>query len=167
VHRILQNWRDVVIESRSLEATACQVDNMRIADVFDESGLPANVIYAIDRPAKRSAGFKLSAGMQIPEELASKFKFARQKSKLAEPSAAPTSRSRTCTDSRTGSAKPVPPGPAVQPAHGSDRDERTRGRGPLASRLIVRSYDDNARRQCAETADRARSTHDAGIWIAE
>jgi hypothetical protein len=32
---------------------------------------------------KRAVGFKLSMGMDIPEELATKFKFARQKSKLA------------------------------------------------------------------------------------
>ena len=32
---------------------------------------------------KRAVGFKLSDGMEVPEELASRFKFARQKSKLA------------------------------------------------------------------------------------
>ena len=33
--------------------------------------------------AKRAAGFELSDGMEVPEELAEKFEFARQKSKLA------------------------------------------------------------------------------------
>ena len=34
-------------------------------------------------PEKRAVGFKLSDGMEIPDELASSFKFARQRSKLA------------------------------------------------------------------------------------
>jgi hypothetical protein len=50
--------------------------------VFYESGLSINVMYALDDGGKRAVGFKLSDGMDIPEELSS-FKFARQKSKLA------------------------------------------------------------------------------------
>jgi hypothetical protein len=83
VHRILEEERDIVISSRPLEATAFQVENIRIAYVFYESGLSINVMYTIDDPKKRAVGFKLSEGMEIPEELASRFKFARQKSKLA------------------------------------------------------------------------------------
>ena len=51
--------------------------------MFYESGLSINVAYTMDDPAKRAVGFKLSDGMEIPTELASRFKFARQKSKLA------------------------------------------------------------------------------------
>jgi hypothetical protein len=40
-------------------------------------------MYSIDDPNKRAVGFKLSNGMQVPQELASRFKFASQKSKLA------------------------------------------------------------------------------------
>ncbi len=83
VHRILQEERDIVIESRPLEASAFQVENIRMAYVFYESGLSINVMYTLDSPAKRAIGFKLSEGMDVPTELASKFKFARQKSKLA------------------------------------------------------------------------------------
>lgn len=83
VHRILQEERDIVIESRPLEASAFQVENIRIAYVFYESGLSINVMYTLDGPAKRAVGFKLSDGMDVPTELASRFKFARQKSKLA------------------------------------------------------------------------------------
>jgi hypothetical protein len=83
VQRILKEERDIVISSRPLEATAFQVDNTRIAYVFYESGLSINVMYTIDDPKKRAVGFKLSEGMDVPEELASRFKFARQKSKLA------------------------------------------------------------------------------------
>jgi hypothetical protein len=82
VHRILKEERDIVISSRPLEATAFQVDNIRIAYVFYESGLSINVMYTVDDPKKRAVGFKLSDGMEGPAELAS-FKFARQKSKLA------------------------------------------------------------------------------------
>src|SRR3954468_13040924 len=83
VHRILKEERDIVIASRPLEATAFQVENLRIAYVFYESGLSVNVMYSLDGADKRAVGFKLSDGMEIPAELASSFKFARQKSKLA------------------------------------------------------------------------------------
>jgi hypothetical protein len=83
VHRILKEERDIVISSRPLEATAFEVENIRIAYVFYENGLSINVMYTVDSPAKRAVGFKLSEGMEIPAELASRFKFARQKSKLA------------------------------------------------------------------------------------
>ena len=54
-----------------------------MAYVFYQSGLSINVMYQIDPPKKRAVGFKLSEGMDIPEELETRFKFARQKSKLA------------------------------------------------------------------------------------
>ncbi|MFL5863239.1 MAG: phage tail protein [Solirubrobacteraceae bacterium] len=83
VHGILKKERDIVISSRPLEATAFQVENIRIAYVFYESGLSINVMYTIAAAGKRAVGFKLSEGMDVPPELASRFKFARQKSKLA------------------------------------------------------------------------------------
>lgn len=83
VHRILKEDRDIVIHSRPLEATRFQVENLRIAYVFYESGLSINVMYTIDDPKKRAVGFKLSDGMEVPAELAARFKFAKQKSKLA------------------------------------------------------------------------------------
>jgi hypothetical protein len=83
VHRILKEERDIVISSRPLEATAFQVDNIRMAYVFYESGLSINVMYTVDDSKKRAVGFKLSDGMEVPAELASRFKFARQRSKLA------------------------------------------------------------------------------------
>jgi hypothetical protein len=83
VHRVLKEERDIIISSRPLEATAFQVENIRMAYVFYESGLSINVMYTIDNPQRRAVGFKLSEGMDVPEELAARFKFARQKSKLA------------------------------------------------------------------------------------
>jgi hypothetical protein len=83
VHRILKEERDLVISSRPLEATSFEVDGLRMAYVFYESGLSINVMYAVEEGGKRAVGFKLSDGMEVPEELAERFKFARQKSKLA------------------------------------------------------------------------------------
>ncbi len=81
VGRILDEERDIVIESPPLEATSFEVEGIRWTYVFYESGLSINALYTLDGP-KRAVGFKLSEGMAIPEELSS-FKFARQKSKLA------------------------------------------------------------------------------------
>jgi len=83
VHRILREERDIVISSRPLEASAFQIENIRVAYVFCQSGLSVNVMYTIDDPTRRAVGFKLSEGMDVPAELASRFKFARGKSKLA------------------------------------------------------------------------------------
>ncbi|MCU1505973.1 MAG: hypothetical protein QOG18_2739 [Microbacteriaceae bacterium] len=83
VGRILKDERDIVIDSRPLEATAFEVAGTRMAYVFYDSGLSINVMYGIEDGQKRAVGFKLAEGMEVPEELASRFKFARQKSKLA------------------------------------------------------------------------------------
>jgi hypothetical protein len=82
--RYYKNKYDHVFTARPLEATAFEVDGIRMAYVFYESGLAINVMYTIADAGKRAVGFKLSEGMEVPEELAAAgFKFARQKSKLA------------------------------------------------------------------------------------
>lgn len=83
VHSVLAKERQLVIASKPLEATIFQVENIKWAHVFYESGLAINVLYTLDDPKKRAVGFKLSDGMEVPEELEGRFKFARQKSKLA------------------------------------------------------------------------------------
>ena len=83
VARVLEEERGIVIASPALEATEFEVDGVRMAYVFYESGLSINVMYTIAEGGKRAVGFKLSDGMEVPEELAERFKFARQKSKLA------------------------------------------------------------------------------------
>ncbi len=83
VHRILEEERDIVIDSPPLQATMFEVDGTRMAYVFYESGLSINVMYGIEDGGKRAVGFKLSEGMEVPSELEPRFKFARQKSKLA------------------------------------------------------------------------------------
>lgn len=82
VERVLLE-RDIRIAAKPLEATELLVDGIRWTHVFYESGLAVNVLYTLDNPKKRAVGFKLSMGMDVPTELADKFKFARQKSKLA------------------------------------------------------------------------------------
>ena len=84
VNRILADERGLVISARPLEVTAFEVDGLRMAYVFYESGLSINVMYGIEEGKKRAVGFKLADGMEVPAELAAAgFKFARQKSKLA------------------------------------------------------------------------------------
>ena len=83
VSRILKEERGIEFSSRPLETSRFQVENIRFAYVFYEDGLGVNVMYTVDDPKKRAVGFKLSEGMDVPNELQGKFKFARQNSKLA------------------------------------------------------------------------------------
>ena len=83
VAHVLKEERDIVIASPALEATDFEVDGVRWTYVFYESGLAINVLYTLEPGGKRAVGFKLSDGMEVPVELADRFKFARQKSKLA------------------------------------------------------------------------------------
>jgi len=83
VNRVLKDERDIEFAARPLETSRFEVDGIRLAYVFYEDGLVVNVMYTIDDPKKRAVGFKLSEGMEVPEELEGKFKFARQKSRLA------------------------------------------------------------------------------------
>jgi len=83
VNRVLKEERDIEFAAKPLETSRFEVGGIRIAYVFYEDGLAVNVMYTIDDPKKRAVGFKLSEGMEVPKELDGKFKFARQKSKLA------------------------------------------------------------------------------------
>jgi hypothetical protein len=82
VTKILKEERGIEIAARPLEATTVDVEGIRWDHVFYESGLAVNVLYELGEGGKRAVGFKLSEGMDPPEEL-SAFKWARQKSKLA------------------------------------------------------------------------------------
>ena len=55
VHRILEEERGIVISSPPLEATAFEVDNMRMAYVFYQSGLSVNVMYTLGSLMRASA----------------------------------------------------------------------------------------------------------------
>jgi len=83
VNRILKEERDIEFSAKPLETSRFQVENIKFAYVIYEDGLMVNIMYTVDDPKKRAVGFKLSEGMEVPKELAEKFKFARQKSILA------------------------------------------------------------------------------------
>lgn len=83
VTKILAEERDIVIASPPLQTTRFQVDGIDWTYVFYESGLAINVLWEIADGGKRAVGFKLCEDMEVPSELEEKFKFARQKSKLA------------------------------------------------------------------------------------
>jgi len=83
VNQILKEERDIEFAAKPLETSRFQVENIKFTYVFYEDGLGINVMYTVDDPKKRAVGFKLSDGMEIPKELEGRFKFARQKSKLA------------------------------------------------------------------------------------
>lgn len=83
VNRILKEERGIEFAAKPLEISQFQVENIKWTYVFYEDGLSVNILYTLDDPKKRAVGFKLTDGMEVPRELASKFKFAHQKSKLA------------------------------------------------------------------------------------
>lgn len=82
VNGILQE-RDLEITDEPLEVSAFEVEGVVWTYVFYKSGLSINVLYSLESDGKRAVGFKLSDGMDIPSALEGKFKFARQRSKLA------------------------------------------------------------------------------------
>ncbi|MCL2807669.1 MAG: phage tail protein [Coriobacteriia bacterium] len=75
--------RDIQLSATPLEVSQFEADGIKFSYVFYEDGLGINVMYSLDDTKKRAVGIKLSEGMEVPVELAEKFKFARQKSKLA------------------------------------------------------------------------------------
>jgi hypothetical protein len=83
VNRVLKEERGIEFAAKPLETSSFEVEGIRMAYVFYEDGLAVNVMYTVDNAKKRAVGFKLSEGMEVPKELEGKFKFARQKSKLA------------------------------------------------------------------------------------
>jgi len=84
VNRVLKEERGIAFAAKPLETSCFQVENIQFTYVFYEDGLGLNVMYTVDDPKKRAVGFKLSEGMDVPKALEEKkFKFARQKSKLA------------------------------------------------------------------------------------
>jgi hypothetical protein len=68
VNRILADERSLVIASRPLETARFQVEDVKFAYVFYESGLSINVMYTVGDPKRRAVGFKLADGMEVPKE---------------------------------------------------------------------------------------------------
>src|SRR5262249_46290114 len=85
VNLILKEERDILIGAKPLETSSLQLEKLKLIFVFYEDGLAINIPYSLDDSKVRAVavGFKLSDGMEVPKELEGKFKFAKQKSKLA------------------------------------------------------------------------------------
>ncbi|MCP0887845.1 phage tail protein [Ligilactobacillus sp. WILCCON 0076] len=81
---ILQAERDIIFASPILEVATYEDENIYWPEFIYENGMIINVLYEkkTENP-KRAVGIKLAEGMEVPTELEGKFKFARQKSKLA------------------------------------------------------------------------------------
>src|SRR6202044_1724227 len=58
VNRILADERALAISARPLEATSFEVNGIRTAYVFYESGLSINLSYTVEDQSKRAVGFK-------------------------------------------------------------------------------------------------------------
>ncbi len=87
VNNILRKERSIEISAKPLQTSTVRLHHekwgaIKWVFVFYQNGLEINVVYAVNDPKGRAVGFKLSEGMEAPKEL-SKFKFARQNSKLA------------------------------------------------------------------------------------
>lgn len=84
IEELLFREKQLKFSAKTLEiAQMFLEDNILWTWVFYENGLSINILYELNNPKKRAVGIKLSDGMEVPLELVDKFKFARQKSKLA------------------------------------------------------------------------------------
>src|SRR6476620_6343447 len=59
ITNILSTERNLVIASKPLEVSSFEVDGLRMAYVFYESGLSINVMYGLEEGGKRAAGLQL------------------------------------------------------------------------------------------------------------
>ncbi|MCL2865840.1 MAG: phage tail protein [Lachnospiraceae bacterium] len=76
--------RDLHFAAKPLAVALYDSENLYWPEVYYKDGLCVNVLYEkTGEKPKRAVGLKLSVGMEIPKELEGRFKFARQKSKLA------------------------------------------------------------------------------------
>jgi hypothetical protein len=86
--KILKEERELEFSAKLLEVAVYEDDKLFWPEFYYEDGLVLNLLYekvpaAEGKKPKRAVGIKLSVGMEIPAELEGKFKFARQRSKLA------------------------------------------------------------------------------------
>lgn len=82
--KLLKAERELTFQSKILEVAIYEDDELYWPEFYFENGMVLNVLYTKNgEKPKRAVGIKLSQGMEVPEELEGKFKFARQKSKLA------------------------------------------------------------------------------------
>lgn len=87
LEKLLKEERDLVFSAPILEVAVYESDTLYWPEFYFEDGLVINVLYEKTaeegKKPKHAVGFKLASGMEVPKELEGKFKFARQRSKLA------------------------------------------------------------------------------------
>lgn len=85
--KLLKEEHDLEFTSPILEVTVYEDEDIYWPEFYFEDGLVINIHYEKTaeegKKPKRVVGFKLSAGMEIPQELEGKFKLSHQCSKLA------------------------------------------------------------------------------------
>lgn len=82
IEKVLEE-REMAFPYKPLCVSQMEVDGILWSHVYYDNGLAVNVLYTLAEGGKRAVGFKLSNGIEIPKEFEGKFKFARQRSKLA------------------------------------------------------------------------------------
>ncbi|EGJ28236.1 hypothetical protein [Streptococcus porcinus] len=82
IEKVLEE-REMTFPYKALCVSQLEVDGILWSHVYYDNGLAVNVLYTMKEGGKRAVGFKLSNGIEIPKEFEGKFKFARQRSKLA------------------------------------------------------------------------------------
>ncbi|MGT2887755.1 phage tail protein [Streptococcus didelphis] len=75
--------RQMSFPYKALCLSQFEVDGILWSHVYYDNGLVVNLLYTLAEGGKRAIGFKLANGIEIPAEFEGKFKFARQRSKLA------------------------------------------------------------------------------------
>ena len=87
LEKLLKEERDLEFSAKILEVAVYESDDLYWPEFYFEDGMVLNVLYEKTAPEgkkpKHALGIKLSVGMEVPTELEGKFKFARQRSKLA------------------------------------------------------------------------------------
>jgi hypothetical protein len=136
VHRILKEERDIVISSRPLEATVFQLENIRIAYVFYESGLSINVMYTVDDPRSGRSGSSCPKRWKSPQSSPHGSSSRSRSRSWPGPFAAPTSPSRTSTDPRPALRCKSPPAGVARACWLRERHLRRDDRRPRDGRLL-------------------------------
>ncbi len=85
--KLLKDERDLEFASPILEVAVYDSEDIYWPEFIYQNGMIINVLYEKygknEKKPKRAVGIKLCEGMEVPEELKGKFKFAHQRSKLA------------------------------------------------------------------------------------
>ncbi|AUJ29700.1 phage tail protein [Liquorilactobacillus hordei] len=84
LNNLLKEERNLEFGSPILEVMIYEDENIYWPEFIYQNGMIINVLYEKnENKPKRAVGLKLCENMEVPDELQDKFKFARQRSKLA------------------------------------------------------------------------------------